>query len=103
MKNTTLNLKSLSSTTRHIGHTVQRYTVIIFIVSILALYGFLVFQIGALSQVEPDETAVTEQLNKVKRLKIDQKSVDKIQQLEDQNIGVQSLYKTARDNPFQAN
>jgi hypothetical protein len=67
------------------------------------LYGFLVFQIGTLASKEPDESSVTEQLNAVKRLKIDQATIDKINQLQDQNVTVQSIFKDARDNPFQDN
>lgn len=95
--------KSLLSYLRASARKLRRYTVLIFIIVVIGLYGFLVFQIGKLSQVEPEETAVSEQLGKVKRLKIDQESVDKIQKLEDENIGVQSLFKAARDNPFQDN
>lgn len=102
MKNISLLQKILLGL-RLTGRKLHRYSVVLFIVLVFGLYGLLVFRIGSLSQVEPEETAVTEQLGRVKRLKIDQDSVDKIQQLEDQNIGVQSLFKTARDNPFQDN
>lgn len=82
---------------------IQKYAVFVFLISIFSVYGFLIFQIGRLSQYEPDEAAVKEQLNTVKRLKIDQNTIDKIEQLEDQNVSVQSLFKSARDNPFQDN
>ncbi len=100
MKNT-LSLSTIKSFLRSLKRMLLQYAVVIFTVTILGLYGFLVYQIGVLSQVEPEETAINEQLGRTKRLKIDQASVDKIEQLEDQNIGVQSLFKAARDNPFQ--
>ena len=59
----------------------------------------LIWQIGTLSRTEPSETEVSEQLKTVTQ--INQESIDKIQQLRDQNVRVQSLFKEARDNPFQ--
>lgn len=79
----------------------RRYSTFIFIMSILLIYGFLIVRISVLSQAEPTESAIQEQTNTLKRLKIDQSSIEKIEQLEDQNVGVQSLFETARDNPFQ--
>lgn len=80
---------------------VQRYSVLIFILGMVVLYSFLIFSIGQASQTEPTEEAVAEQLKTVKRLKIDQQSIDKIQQLKDQSVSVKSLFESARDNPFQ--
>jgi hypothetical protein len=79
----------------------QRYATFLAIVGILLIYSFLVLQISTLSQAEPSEDQVAEQTNTVKRLRIDQNAIDKIEQLEDQNIAVQALFETARDNPFQ--
>lgn len=79
----------------------RRYAWFLFIVGTLLLYSFLVARISMLSDPKPDEQTVTEQMNTVKRLKIDQSSIDRIEQLKDQNIGVQALFEEARDNPFQ--
>lgn len=95
-----INLKQLNTTIKDSLKKLQGYSTFIFIITILLIYSFLVFRISQLSQAEPDETAVSE-TQTIKRLKIDQASIDKIQQLEDQNIGVQSLFESARDNPFQ--
>ncbi len=100
MKNTDLNLALFTTAGLKVWHGLKRYLIVLCIVSVLSLYAFLVFHIGTLSQVAPDETKVAEQLSKVKRLKIDQESVDKIEQLEDQSVRTQSLFKEARDNPF---
>lgn len=79
---------------------VQRYAVIIFIVIVVGLYGFLILQISSSATEEPSQAQVQEELGAVKRLKIDEASIEKIQQLEDQNVVVQSLFEEARDNPF---
>jgi hypothetical protein len=79
----------------------RRYATFLAIVGILLIYSFLVLRISTLSQAEPSEDQITEQANTVKRLRIDQNAINKIEQLEDQNIAVQSLFEEARDNPFQ--
>lgn len=80
---------------------IRRYTVLIFIVSALGAFGFLVYRVGSLLQAEPTEEAITEKLKDVRRPRIDENALQKIQELQDQNITVQSLFKQARDNPFQ--
>lgn len=99
--NLDLNLKTISKLPKKAAAKLHRYRVVLFIVAAVGVSGYLVYQIGQASQVEPSQDTVNQQLNTVKRLKIDQNAVDKIQQLEDQNVGVQSLFKSARDNPFQ--
>jgi hypothetical protein len=95
-----IDIKSLPTILRQSLKKLQRYSAFIFIIAVLGVYSFLVFQIGQLSGNEPDDDSVNEQLKTAPRIKIDQDSINKIKQLEDQNIGVQSLFKTARDNPF---
>lgn len=98
MKN--LDIKQLKTfLVKYLGK-LQSYKTFIFIIAILLTYSFLVFRIDSLTRQEPSEDAVLEKANTVKRLRIDQEEIDKIQQLEDQNVGVQSIFESARDNPF---
>lgn len=78
----------------------KRYIVFAFILLVLVVYGSLVFYINTLAAQEPDEDAVTERLKTVQRPRIDEESLQKILQLEGQNIQVQTLFQEARDNPF---
>lgn len=98
-----IRLKSIISAVFKVFRKIKPYFGFAFIIGVLCLYGFLIFRIGTLASHEPAEAAVTEQLNTLKRLKIDQTTIDKINQLEDQNVSVQSLFKSARDNPFEDN
>ncbi len=102
MKNKDLNidLKSVSKELKQILSKFKRYSVVLAIVIIVGLYAYLVMQISSSATTEPSQAQVAEELGAVKRLRIDQESIDKIQQLEDQNIVVQSLFEEARDNPF---
>lgn len=78
----------------------KRYLVFIFIITVLFTYAFLVFFINSLASSQPDEDAVTERLQTVSRPKVNEDTLTKIKQLEDQNIQVKTLFNDARDNPF---
>jgi hypothetical protein len=96
-----LDIKQAGDIAKGTFGKIQRYTVFLSVVGILLVYSFLVLRISTLSQAEPNEDQIAEQANTVKRLRIDQSSIDKIEQLEDQNIAVQALFQDARNNPFQ--
>lgn len=96
-----LDLKNIKNKFREFVSHYKKYASFVFIVIILCLYTFLVYQISRFSLAEPDPAAVDAKVQSIGRLKIDQESINKIQQLEDQNINVQSLFESARDNPFQ--
>lgn len=98
MKN--LNLKANLKKLINFFRGLKRYEVFLFIIFFALLYGFLIFRINRLSSMEPSDDAVSEKLQTVKRPKIDQASIDKIQQLQDQNVEVKSLFDQARSNPF---
>lgn len=100
-KDISFNPKQISNAAKNALQRAQGYATFIFIIVVLLIYVFLVFRISTLTQAEPSEDAVAEKSGTVKRLKIDQGSIDKIQQLQDQNIAVQSLFDTARSNPFE--
>lgn len=95
-----LTLQKLVSSLKPVLAFMRRYAVLAFIVIVIGLYGFLVFRINTLVVTDPSEDAISEKLQTVKRPKIDQSAVDKIQQLQDQNLEVKSLFDQARNNPF---
>lgn len=93
-------LKLLSEKLKPVAGFIKRYAVFIFFMVILGLFGFLVFRINSYAAVEPSEDAVQEKLKAVQRPRVDQNALDKIQQLEAQNVEVNSLFDQARSNPF---
>jgi hypothetical protein len=101
MKNINFDIKSLPKLFKRFVSKLQQYVLMIFIVFVLGVYGFLIFQIQSLSKAEPKADDLTTQLAATKRLRVDQSAIDKILQLQDQSVSVQSLFETARDNPFQ--
>lgn len=100
-KNLNIDLKTITTKLAGFAEKLRTYSVMVFIVVLVSIYSFLVFRINMLNGQEPSEDAVTEKLQTVKRPKIDQSAVDKIQQLQDNSVEVQTLFQQARDNPFQ--
>jgi len=102
-KDINIDLKSIKAKVLSIPGFLKQYVTFIFIISVLGIYGFLVWQINTLSNIAPSEQKITEEQQVIKRPKIDEDVVKKIEQLEDQNVAVKSLFKAARDNPFKEN
>lgn len=95
-----MNTSIITNKLQPIIEYAKRYRVILFALFLLGMYGFLIYQISVLSQSEPDPTTVSESLSTVKRLQIDQESIDKVLELEEQNVEVKTLFQQARENPF---
>lgn len=98
--NFNLSIESIKSSLRQARRTAQKYIIEIFAVFVLAAYGFLVFQINSLANIEANEEKVLEEQQIIKRPQVDEEAVSKIEQLEAENIAVQALFKEARQNPF---
>ncbi len=79
----------------------RKYAVLGFVLISLGIFGFLVFRVRTLVSTEPSDDAVEAKLSETKSVKIDRKSVEKIQQLQATNVEVKALFDQARDNPFQ--
>lgn len=92
--------KSLAIRLKPLIDNFKRYHVSLFIVTFLGVYGFLVMRVSSLTQSEPTTAELSESLGSVKRLQLDQDSIDKLEELEEQSIEVQALFQKARDNPF---
>ncbi len=101
MASSKINLNKITGKLSGIKNIFIKYLSVIFIVMLVGMYSFLVFRINSLVSVEPSEEAVNEKLQTVQRPKIDQSAVTKIKQLQDNSVNVQTLFKEARDNPFQ--
>lgn len=94
------DLKDLPAKITPILQGAQKYSTVLIIVLFVSMYGFLLLRINSLSTSTPSEDEVTERLKTVQRPRIDEEAARKIEQLEDQNIQVQTLFNNARQNPF---
>jgi hypothetical protein len=80
---------------------VRRYFTFIVILLVIGMFGFLVWRIGVLANAEPSDSAVDDALKGVTRPQIDPNAISKLQELQSENVNIQSLFPTSRDNPFQ--
>lgn len=98
-KESNLDIKQILLRLKKYGKKISKCLLLITFILIFGLYGFLILNVSSASQNEPSEEINT-QISAIKRLKIDQQSIDKIENLEDQNVVVQSLFESARKDPF---
>jgi hypothetical protein len=95
-----LDLKPILAKLRPLINFLRRDSVGIFLAIVAIIFGFLIWRIGSLAGAEPDQDAIDEKLQAVVRPKIDPASIKKIQDLQAQNVNIQS-YFVDRNNPFQ--
>lgn len=95
-----LDFKNLPEKLTPVIGFLKRYAVFISILVVLSIATFFVLRINQYSRMEPTDQAIEDKLQTVQRPKVDQTVLNKIQQLQDQNVQVQTLFDQARDNPF---
>lgn len=78
----------------------KKNKVFLIILTVLAIFGFIVFRISYFNALEPTESALDTQLQTSSRPRIDKAIVEKLVNLETENIQVQALFNQARENPF---
>jgi len=79
---------------------VKPYSLLIFLVFVVALYGIVFLKINQLTNAQPSSDAVSSQVKAAKLTRIDPAVLDKLQSLQDNSVSVQSLFEQARNNPF---
>jgi hypothetical protein len=95
-----MNIKALQSQLQLRWRSTLRLRILLFLILLVVLYGFIAWRISTLANVQPDEAAVSSKLKTTSTPHIDQSVVDKIKQLEDNSVNVQTLFDQARQNPF---
>lgn len=95
------DIKDISSKLKPTIEWLKKHHTVVGIVIVLVLYGWIIFQINTLNRREPTENEVDAKSQTIKRPRISQETINKIEQLQDNNIDIQTLFKSARENPFQ--
>lgn len=95
------DLSHVKDRLRQLTQVLRRYAVPLFLLFLLSIYGFLGVRVMSLTSVEPDQSAVTAKLKTAGVPHIDEEVLQKIQQLQDNSVEVQTLFDQARNNPFQ--
>ncbi len=96
-----MKMNNLQSQLQHFGKEFLRLRVIVFIGTLVVLYSFIAWRVSTFTHAQPDAQTVESQSSPTKEPNIDQATVNKIQQLQDNSVNVQTLFDQARQNPFQ--
>lgn len=78
----------------------RQHLLFLAIVAFGITYAYIILQISSITNSEPDEAKVAEQLKAVPRPKIDKEAAKTIEGLESQDINIQTIFNQARENPF---
>lgn len=79
----------------------KRYSLVLFIVFIALIYGFVLFRIKTLNDIQPSPDAIAAQVKAAQVPHIDETAIKQLQSLQDNSVNVQTLFNEARSNPFQ--
>jgi Tfp pilus assembly protein PilO len=96
-----MNTKNLISKLGPIKNFIARYAVIIFILASVLVFGYMSLSISYFSNVEPTDQQIEDKKASLKIVKLNDVAVKKIQELQDQNINIESLFNNGRANPFE--
>ncbi|MDB5160825.1 MAG: hypothetical protein JWO96_205 [Candidatus Saccharibacteria bacterium] len=95
---TDLDIKKLQNKAAEIAKRAGGHAAFAAVMVVLIVYILVVWQISSLSTAEP--TADAEAIAATQIPKIDQRAINQIQALENNNTQVHSLFNSARNNPF---
>jgi hypothetical protein len=96
-KNLNIDIKSLRIQFKKLLSVLYKHASFIIMLAVLMVYLFVVWRISQLAGAEPPagSSDITASIPKV-----DKNAIDQIQALEKSNTQVQSLFNSARKNPF---
>jgi hypothetical protein len=92
-------LKDLPAKLTPMIAVLKRYVIIIFLVAVACLAGFLVFRVNQLTNAEPEEDTVLEQMDP-KQLRIDGNLVKKLEALQEGVTQPRDNGTSQRVSPF---
>jgi hypothetical protein len=78
----------------------RRYSFLIFLIFVAAVYGFILYRISSLDSQQPSTDAVSSQVKAAQIPHINQSVVEQLQSLQDNSVSVKTLFNQARSNPF---
>lgn len=98
MKN--LDLSSLKNTLNAIKNSIVKYRVSLFVIIVASVFGILIMGISNKAATEPTEQQINEAINSVKVVEVDDEAIRVVQQLQDNNIYITTLFDPGRVDPF---
>jgi hypothetical protein len=94
-----MNTDGLKQNFNSILKQLARFRIIIFLVGLALVYAFIIMRINALGDPAPSLNQPDDTIKQTSH--VDQSAIDKIKQLKDNSVNVQTLFNEARQNPFQ--
>jgi hypothetical protein len=95
-----MNKSDLQKQIQDILKRLIQLRVLLFLIAISIVYAYIIMRVYTLSNAQPDQNAVVAQ-STTTQPQINQATVNKIYQLQDNSVSVQALFNQARQNPFQ--
>jgi len=95
-----LKTASFKQTLSSAKDSLQKYTPILFVILVLALYGVVLSKLHTLRNAQPSESSISDQVKAAKIPHIDERVVNQLRSLHDNSVSVKSLFDGARSNPF---
>lgn len=90
---------SLSSYANQFGRSLIRYRVVLFLIFVALVYGTVAFKIFTASELQPEDQHIETQVSNLTP-QINESVAQKLKNLEDNSVNVQTLFAEARKNPF---
>lgn len=97
MKDQTQALATKLKPVINLTHKYLTFSIILFF---LLIYTILILRIDNFSSASPTQDQISGKQQSISHPKVDPKVLSKIQQLQNQNIQVRTLFNQARNNPF---
>jgi len=98
---TQITVDDLKSQLLKLLRTVNKYRGFIFFLVLSCLYGFIIWRINVLSTAPPSQADIqTAEKSAAATPKLDEASAAAINSLKDNSVRVQTLFESARNNPF---
>lgn len=95
-----IDLKSIKPFFQKLLKLEAKHAAFLVIMLILTVYLLTVWKIGKLATADPSIEEQTAADSAGKLLRVDEKAIKQIQDLEHRNANIQSLFNDARNNPF---
>jgi nitrate reductase NapE component len=94
------NIKSFRTKAGDQLQKIRPYSFVIFLVFVAGIYGFVVWRVQTLSDIQPTPDSVSSQVQKGQSLRIDPQIVQQLKSLQENSVSVKTLFDEARSNPF---
>lgn len=96
-----MNIKTIIAKLSPLKDLIVRFKIILFVLFVVGVFGYITLVISYYSNAEPTQDQIENKKLTVKLVKLDEKAIEKIKELQDKNISIESLFNNGRDNPFE--